>query len=114
MDETKLPEVDRRKKESGIIRHIFETLIGKQSRKVAFGIWVFIVANGMRERHADMPWDLWWNCVLLSGALVGLGTVLDELISKFGDRVSGFAADKVNKFIETKTVEKTSETTVSQ
>lgn len=102
-DKLIVPEIDRRKKESGIIRHIFETLVGKQSRKVAFGIWVFIVANGMKEGHADMPWDLWWKCVLLSGALIGLGTVLDELISKFGDKVVGVAAGRVNTLIETKT-----------
>lgn len=113
MNENIIPEVERRQKETGVTRHLIETLIGKQSRKVAFGIWVFIIANGMRERHADMPWDLWWKCVLLSGALIGLGTVLDDLISKFGEKVVGFAANKINTVIETKTIQK-SETEVSQ
>lgn len=104
MTTNKIPEVDRRiKAEPGMVGHIFETLIGKQSRKVAFGIWVFIIANGMRERHADMPWDLWWKCVLLAGALIGLGTVLDEVVSTFGNSVAGFAANKVKAVIETKT-----------
>jgi len=97
-----IPEIDRRKKESGWVGHVIETLIGKQSRKVAFGIWVFIIANGMRERHADMPWDLWWNCVLLAGALIGLGTVLDEIVCTFGNAVAQFAANKVNAIIASK------------
>ena len=103
MDNKGIPEIDRRKKETGIIIHIAETLIGKQSRKVAFGIWVFIIANGMRERHADMPWDLWWNCVLLSGTLIGLGTVVDDVVSTFGKSVAMYAANKVNSLIGSKT-----------
>ena len=108
MADNALPEVDRRKKETGVIAHVVETLIGKQSRKVAFGIWVFIIANGMRERHADMPWDLWWKCVLLAGSLIGLGTILDDVVLTFGNAVAGFAANKVKAIIETKT-----ETTVT-
>lgn len=105
MEENAIPEVDRRKKETGIVGHVMETLIGKQSRKVAFGIWVFIVANGMREQHADMPWDLWWKCVLLAGALIGLGTVLDDVVATFGNKLAGIAADKVTSIVETKKVE---------
>ncbi len=96
------PEVDRRQKESGIVRHISETLIGKQSRKVAFGIWLFIVANGFKAR-TDMPWETWWKCVLLSGALIGLGTVLDEIVATFGNAVARSAADKVGTVISSKT-----------
>lgn len=112
-DTNTIPEVERRKKELGFMGHITETLIGKQSRKVAFGIWVFIIANGMRERHADMPWDLWWKCVLLSGALIGLGTVLDDIVSTFGNAVAGFAANKVGAVLQTKTetIVKTTEET---
>lgn len=108
MDDKGLPEINRRKKEIGFFGHILETLIGKQSRKVAFGIWVFIIANGMRERHADMPWDLWWKCVLLSGALIGLGTVLDEMVAKFGDTIAVVAGNRIKTAVETKT-----ETTVT-
>lgn len=108
MEKSVIPEVERRKKDTGMIGHVVETLIGKQSRKVAFGIWVFIIANGMRERHADMPWDLWWKCVLLAGALIGLGTIVDEVVANFGNAVAGFAANKVKAIIETKT-----ETTVT-
>jgi len=114
MADQSLPEVNRRKKESGIVKHIIETLIGKQSRKVAFGIWVFIVANGMRERHADMPWDLWWKCVLLAGALIGLGTILDEMISKLGEKVVGAVGSKINTMISVVETKKETETTSVQ
>lgn len=115
MGADEIPEVDRRKKENGFFAHVAETLIGKQSRKVAFGIWLFIVANGFKAR-TDMPWDVWWKCVLLSGALIGLGTVLDEVVATFGNAIAATAADKVKTVVTSKTqsaVEQT-ETVVSQ
>lgn len=107
MGDKGIPEVDRRKKETGFIGHIAETLIGKQSRKVAFGIWLFIVANGFKAR-TDMPWDIWWKCVLLAGSLIGLGTILDDVVLTFGNAMAGIAASKVKAVVETKT-----ETTVT-
>lgn len=107
MGENIIPEKDRRKKEPGIIQFVIEVLIGKQSRKVAFGIWVFAVANGMKERHPDMPWDLWWYCVLLAGALIGLGTILDEIFADFGKTISSFLANKFKAVVETTTTETT-------
>ncbi len=102
------PEVERRKKETGLFAHVAETLIGKQSRKVAFGIWLFIVANGFKAR-TDMPWDTWWKCVLLSGALIGLGTILDEIVMTFGSAIAKTAASKVGAIVSTEsTIEKTS------
>lgn len=110
-----IPERDRRKKETGFIAHILETLTGKQSRKVAFGIWVFAVSTTLLK-DALIAADIWWNCVLLCGALIGLGTVLDETIAKFGDLIAVFSADKVkavfSKKTETTTV--TSETPPAQ
>lgn len=103
MESGAVPEIERRKKEAGFFAHVAETLIGKQSRKVAFGIWLFIVVNAMREQHADMPWDLWWKGVLLAAALIGLGTILDDTIAKFGDLIAVFAADKVKSVVSTKT-----------
>ena len=111
MEKNAIPEIDQRKKERGAVGHIVDTLIGKQSRKVAFGIWLFIVTNGMRERHADMPWELWWKSVLLCGALIGLGTILDEMVSTFSQAIAVFAANKVNAIITEKT--KTTETSVT-
>lgn len=102
MSENKIPEVDRRKKETGLVNHITETLTGKQSRKVAFGIWLFIVANGFKARM-DMPWGTWWNCVLLSGALIGLGTLLDDTLTKVGDLIAIKAANSVKTVLETET-----------
>lgn len=103
MPDQAVPEVDRRThKEKGFFGHIAETLIGKQSRKVAFGIWLFIVANGFKAR-TDMPWDIWWKCVLLSGALIGLGTVLDDVVAKIGDTLAVAVGTRIKAVVETKT-----------
>lgn len=98
--ESKTPEVNRRKKENGITSHIVETLIGKQSRKVAFGIWGFIAANTLITSgriDAIVYWKMFLTCALL----IGFGTVLDDVLMKFSDKVSGIAAKKVNTVIET-------------
>lgn len=109
------PEVERRKPETGLFRHIAETLIGKQSRKVAFGVWGFIadntfLATGKITEHT------WWLVFLTCASLVGFGTLLDELLRTLGDKIVGVAARRLNAVIETKTetaVEKTS-TVVTQ
>lgn len=102
MGDTALPEIDRRKKDLTLREHVIETLIGKQSRKVAFGIWLFLVSNAFKAK-TDMPWDIWWKCVLLAGAMIGLGTVLDDTIAKFGDLIAVFGADKVKTVFAKKT-----------
>lgn len=106
MAENAIPEIDRRKKDLTLREHVVETLIGKQSRKVAFGIWLFVVSNAFKAK-TDMPWDIWWKCVLLAGAMIGLGTVLDDTISKFGDLIAVFSADKVKAVFTKKTEETT-------
>ncbi len=107
METNVIPEKERRQKETGFLSHIFETLIGKQSRKVAFGIWLFIVANAFKAR-TDMPWDVWMKCVMLCTALIGLGTILDDTIAKFGDLIAVFSADKVKTIFTKKTTQETS------
>lgn len=110
------PEVERRKPETGLIRHVAETLIGKQSRKVAFGVWGFIadntfLATGKIAEHT------WWLVFLTCASLVGFGTLLDEFLRTVGDKVAGSVAGKINTVIASKTetsFEKTSETVVAQ
>lgn len=104
-----VPEVNRRQAENGVVAHVVETLIGKQSRKVAFGIWGFIAANALlTSGKIDIPtyWKMFMTCALL----VGFGTVLDDVLLKFGDKVAGIAATKVNTLIQTETT-KIEETT---
>jgi len=100
MAENILPEVERRAKETGIISHIAETLVGKQSRKVAFGIWGFIAANTfLTTGKIDMVF--YWKMFLTCALLIGFGTILDDILMKFGDKVATVAAKKVNTVVET-------------
>lgn len=68
-------------------RHIAETLIGKQSRKVAFGIWLFFAANAFLSA-GKIDVMTWWKCTLLSGLLIGFGTVLDSIIEAYGTQAA--------------------------
>ncbi len=107
MSDTIKPEVERRQKESGMARHVAETLIGKQSRKVAFGIWGFIVGNSLlvAAKIDSHQWLIW---SLTMAGLVGFGTIMDELLRKFGDKVVGVAAGKFNAIVTTESsIEKT-------
>ncbi len=101
MDNT-IPEIDRRKKETGIIAHIIETLIGKQSRKVAFGIWGFIADNALIA-SGKISEKTWWYVFLTCAVLIGCGTVIDEVLLKLGDKIAGFTANKINTVVETTT-----------
>lgn len=91
-------EVDRRKKETGLREHIVEIFIGKQSRKVAFGVWWFWVATVFRIRDLITP-ELWWYCSLSCALLIGFGTILDDFLAKLGDKITVFVAEKVNAVI---------------
>ncbi len=101
MTDNKIPEIDRRQKETGMIGHIVETLIGKQSRKVAFGVWGFIADNAFLASGKITP-DLWWKVFLTCALLIGFGTILDEVILTFGKSVAVWAATKVQTIVNTK------------
>ena len=60
--------------------NLLRLLAFNQSRKVAFGLWLFIVCNvylWFRILNADQ----WMNCILLSTGLVGGGTVMDAFLA---------------------------------
>ena len=96
MADDKNVEYDRRKKEKGLITHIVETFNGKQGRKVAFGLWLFWVANGFKAK-LEMPWDIWFNCMVISALLVGFGTLLDAFLAKVSDAIVVIFADRASK-----------------
>ena len=110
METGTVPEVNKRKPD-GLLRHVAETMIGKQSRKVAFGIWLFMVATTLLKT-ALISSDQWLKCTYLSGGLIGFGTILDDLVRQLGSKLVGIVADRVGSVISTK-VEKT-ETVVTQ
>lgn len=98
-----IPEVNRRKKESGVTGQIVETLIGKQSRKVAFGIWGFIAANTFLAT-AKIDADVWWKCFLTCALLIGFGTILDSTLAKVGDYIASSVGKKINSAVNIVTV----------
>lgn len=104
-----VPEHDRRRKEKGLITHIVETFNGKQGRKVAFGIWLFWVTNGLLVK-GFVSNQQWFYCMIISALLIGFGTVVDSIVSKMGDAVVAVFAERVEKFktVISKTTEVTS------
>lgn len=52
----------------------------QESRKVAFGLWVFIVANLFMLEKLIVSGD-WVTCMILAASLVGGGTVADKWLS---------------------------------
>ena len=63
------------------IPKIIPILFFNDSRKVGFGLWLFIVAIGLlMENLIDA--DKWMLCVGLSAALIGGGTVADSWLGK--------------------------------
>ena len=56
-----------------------------ESRKVGFGIWLFIVANIFLEK-GKIDETTWLKCAFVSGALIGFGPTLDKWIDKYFDR----------------------------
>jgi hypothetical protein len=57
--------------------NLFQLLIFKGSRKVSFGVWLFIVANAYLWFKVIQSSD-WMACVALASALVGGGTLGDK------------------------------------
>lgn len=58
-----------------ILLHIFNS----ESRKVAFGWWVFILAS-IFNYIGEVGESTWLICTVISAVLIGGGTVTDELI----------------------------------
>lgn len=111
MDAHAIPEIDQRKKEIGFWKYVFETFVGKQSRKVAFGIWLEIIATTLL-RGGFITSDHWMKCTVLSCCLIGFGTILDQILLTFGKLVAIFAADKI-KSVFSKKIEQTQTETVT-
>lgn len=60
--------------------NLFSLLLFKGSRKVAFGLWLFIIANAYLYLKVIQSGD-WMTCVVLSSALVGGGSIADKWLA---------------------------------
>lgn len=56
----------------------------QDSRKVAFGLWLFIVSCLFLMEKLIVSGD-WVTCMILAGSLVGGGTVADRWLTKKED-----------------------------
>jgi hypothetical protein len=95
-------EIERRKDEKKIAAHVVEVLIGKQSRKVALGVWLLIIATSLLKAALIASHE-WMRCVYLVCGLIGFGTIMDEVLAKMGDQIASFAANKFNTIVDVKT-----------
>jgi hypothetical protein len=100
------PPVERRKKY--FWSHITDVFIGRQSRKVAFGVWGFIASNAFLADGKITP-DIWWKCFLTCAMLIGFGTIVDAIVEKMGDQLAGKAAKVFKSSEETTRVVTTTE-----
>lgn len=66
----------------------FKIITLTESRKVGFGVWLFVMANIFLDK-AKIPAEIWVKCVFVSGALIGFGTILDRAVDKLADRWAG-------------------------
>ncbi len=89
--EIKLPE-ERRKKY--IFNSIADILIGRQSRKVAFGVWGFWISNAFLA-SGKITEKTWWWSFLTCASLIGFGTILDSILEKMGDRMAEIVVQKI-------------------
>jgi len=74
--------------------HVMDVFIGRQSRKVAFGVWGFVAANSLiASGKIDMV--VYWKMFLTCAALIGFGTILDSILEKMGDQLAAKLVSKL-------------------
>lgn len=59
--------------------NLLKLLFFMESRKVGFGLWLFMVANAFLMKHF-IDSDRWFLCVTLSTGLLGGGTIADKYL----------------------------------
>jgi hypothetical protein len=59
--------------------NLLNLLLFKGSRKVSFGLYLFITANAYLVMKLISS-DQWFTCVCLTTALIGGGTVADKFL----------------------------------
>lgn len=72
--------------------NLIKLLIFKDSRKVGFGLWLFIVTNVYLVRHLVTSQD-WFTVMALCSALVGGGTIADKMLENQKKKIAD-ATDK--------------------
>lgn len=63
---------------------IIAVFIGREGRKVAFGIWLFWVSTSLRAMD-KVESAHWFYCAMAAAFLIGFGTIADNIVAKAGD-----------------------------
>ncbi len=76
--------------------NLYKLLVFKDSRKVGFGLWLFIVSNVYLIRHLITSQD-WFTAIALCSALIGGGTLGDKILENQKKKLDNLASPDVPK-----------------
>ncbi len=76
--------------------NLYKLLVFKDSRKVGFGLWLFIAANVYLVRHLITSQD-WFTAIALCSALIGGGTLGDKMLENQRKKMEGIASQEPPK-----------------
>jgi hypothetical protein len=76
-----LPEIPEISLSFGGNMKLFHLLSFRDSRKVGFGLWLFIIATFLLWYTKILSAD-WSTCAILSASLIGGGTLGDAFLKK--------------------------------
>jgi hypothetical protein len=75
---------------------ILKILLFDESRKVGFGLWLFIAACLLLWRHVIVG-DQWMDCMIMCSILIGGGTVSDKWMATRGGKYAPSVDPEVPK-----------------
>ena len=75
---------------------IIAVFIGRDGRKVAFGIWLFWVATSLIA-VGKIESAHWFYCAISSALLIGFGTITDAIVAKVGDAAADWLRGRTFK-----------------
>jgi hypothetical protein len=61
--------------------NLVKILLFNESRKVGFGLWLFLVSSWLLLKGSLITSEQWMTCVMLCSALLGGGTIADKWLS---------------------------------
>ena len=59
---------------------ILKILMFDESRKVGFGLWLFLAASYLLMKGAHITSEQWMTCMVMCSVLIGGGTVADSFM----------------------------------
>ncbi|TXH58101.1 MAG: hypothetical protein E6Q97_03070 [Desulfurellales bacterium] len=75
---------------------IIAVFVGREGRKVAFGIWLFWVSTSLRALE-KIESAHWFYCAIAAALLIGFGTIMDSIVGKMGDAAADWLRGNVKQ-----------------